>query len=153
MSRVIVLDTGPLGLATQRRGVPLAEAFRRWTAAIAGAGHRIIVPEIADYEIRREPLRANKAAGLGRLDAFNAAEPDRFLPLDTPSMRLAASLWASIRNQGHTTAGDAALDGDVILAAQVLTCAVAPADLVVATTNVKHIARVVAADLWTNIQP
>jgi hypothetical protein len=30
MNRIVVLDTGPLGIATKRRGVPDAEACRQW---------------------------------------------------------------------------------------------------------------------------
>jgi len=43
------------------------------------------------------------------------------------------------------------LDGDVILAAQVVTCGMLPADVVVATTNPVHLKRFVDADLWTNL--
>jgi hypothetical protein len=32
MSWVVILDTGPLGIATKRRGVPDAEACRQWIA-------------------------------------------------------------------------------------------------------------------------
>ena len=32
------------------------------------SGYQIIVPEIADYEVRRELLRAGKTRGLARLD-------------------------------------------------------------------------------------
>jgi hypothetical protein len=48
------------------------------------------------------------------------------------------------------TAGDHALDGDVILAAQVAVSA-GDQDPVIATTNVKHLERFVAARLWRDI--
>ena len=65
-------------------------------------------------------------------------------------MRQAAACWAEARQQGRPTAADAALDGDVILAAQ----AVTPdrPEVIVATTNPKHLSRFVAAKLWVDIQ-
>jgi predicted nucleic acid-binding protein len=111
-------------------------------------GHRVMVPEIADYEVRRELLRANKAAGIARLDAL--ARSLEYLPLTTRAMHQAASFWAQARQQGRPTAVDAALDGDMILAAQAVT--LNEPGVVVATTNVRHLSRFVAADLWSNIR-
>jgi hypothetical protein len=108
------------------------------------------VPEIVDYELRRELLRLKKISAVARLDAFNAAAPDRYLPLATPALRLAADLWAQVRQAGLPTADPHALDADVILAAQVRVAGLA-ADTVVATGNLGHLTRVVIADLWTNI--
>lgn len=117
------------------------------------AGRRIIVPEIADYEIWRELRRAGKLAGIARLDAFNTARADRYLPLTTATVRLAADLWAQARNAGVPTADIQALDGDVLIAAQALSLGLAPVDLVVATHNVRHIGRFVPASTWASITP
>ena len=78
------------------------------------------VPEIADFELRRELIRAGKTASISRLDAFVSAVPDRYLPLTTPDVRLASALWAQVRNQGRTTAPPDALDGDTLIAAQAI---------------------------------
>ncbi len=59
--------------------------------------------------------------------------------------------WAIVRNAGLPTAGPAELDGDVILAAQA--ASLADPQVVVATANLGHLGRFVAADLWTNIRP
>jgi len=149
----VVLDTTPLSLLAQRVGVFEADRCRQWYASLAAAGWPVLVPEIADYEVRRELVRAKKIAGVARLDAFNAAMPGRYLPLTTPVLRLAADLWAQARQAGQPTAPDAALDGDVILAAQVLTLGLRPGSVVVATSNVGHIGRFTQADLWQNIAP
>jgi hypothetical protein len=64
-------------------------------------------------------------------------------------MRQAAAFWAQARQQGQPTAGDKALDGDVILAAQATTLEVT--DMVIATTNVGHLSRFAPAALWQDI--
>jgi hypothetical protein len=53
------------------------------------------VPEIADYEVRRELLRANKVRGIARLDLLKNSIG--YLPLTTPIMLKAAELWAQAR--------------------------------------------------------
>lgn len=65
----------------------------------------------------------------------------------------AAELWAQAGNLGVATADIRALDGDVIVAAQVLSLGLAASEFVVATSNVKHLSRFVPADLWGNIRP
>jgi predicted nucleic acid-binding protein len=113
------------------------------------AGVNIFVPEIADYEVRRELLRANKASGLARLDSL--AGLVNYLPLTTIALRQAALFWAQARQQGYPTADDKALDGDAILSAQAVTLGMA--DTVIATTNVGHLSRFAPADVWQNIHP
>jgi predicted nucleic acid-binding protein len=153
VSRTILLDAGPLGLVTNPARSPEVKAIHLWVDAVVAAGHRIVVPAIADYEVRRELERTQKAKGLARLDAFNAAEPDRYLPLTDTALRRAASLWAQSRQQGVPTADPKELDCDVILAAQALTLAAPPSDIVIATTNVGHLARFVSAQSWAQIAP
>jgi predicted nucleic acid-binding protein len=111
------------------------------------------VPAIANYEARRELLRAGKSASINRLDIFIVAEPDRYVPLTDADLYLAAQLWAESRRRGLPTSDPKELDVDVILAAQALNLGVPPDDLVVATTNVRHLSRFVNARLWTDISP
>ena len=65
MSRAIILDTGPLGLLTNPKQTPESRAITRWALDMMTAGHRLIVPAIADYEVRRELERAGRRAGAG----------------------------------------------------------------------------------------
>jgi predicted nucleic acid-binding protein len=136
-------------MATNPKSRPENEECKRWLAKLVSQGTRVILPEIADYEVRRELLRAGKKVGIDRLDRLKINV--EYLPLTTPAMLLAADLWAQIRNMGRQTASDLALDGDVILAAQALTCGVASADILVATTNVDHLSRLVGAKMWRDI--
>ena len=94
---------------------------------------------------------AGKTKGIAKLDGFKTTF--RYLPITTQVMLRAADLWAHSRRSGLPTGDPKKLDIDVILSAQALTLAVPSADIIVATTNVSHISRFVAADLWTNITP
>ena len=107
------------------------------------------MPEIADYEVRRELLRAGKTAGIDRLNAFISYAT--YLPLTTASMRIAAQLWADARNTGVATADAAALDGDVIVVAQAISLNSSEQNFVVATENVRHLSRFVPAKPWQEI--
>ena len=149
MSLYVVLDSGPLGMVSNPRASPINLQCRQWLDILLERGILVYVPEIADYEIRRELLRAAKTAGLQRLDRINAQL--RYVPLTTPMMRQAALLWAQMRQQGLPTAADTALDGDVILAAQALSLVTPTDNVIVATTNVGHLARMVPARLWHDI--
>lgn len=147
MSQAILLDAGPLGLVTNPKHSPQSTACANWLQSLITAGTRVLIPEIADYEIRRELLRANKRKGIAQLDALAALL--EYLPLTTAAMRQAATFWAQARQQGKPTAGDKMIDGDVILAAQAAT--LGASDVLIATTNVGHLAQFVSAELWSSI--
>ncbi|MBI2703751.1 MAG: nucleic acid-binding protein [Actinobacteria bacterium] len=145
---MILLDSGPLGLLANPSTKGPAPVAREWVRVRLAAGDSFVVPEIADYEVRRELLRAARTAGLDRLDELCAGF--QYEPLTTPVMRDAALLWAQARNAGTPTAHDLALDGDVILAAQARSLA-DYGQSVVATTNTKHLERYVDAREWSDI--
>jgi predicted nucleic acid-binding protein len=147
VGRVVLLDTGLLGLVTNPKHSHLSVECAQWLQSLIAQNARVIIPEIADYEIRRELLRANKSKGLAHLDALESLL--EYLPLTTIAMRQAALFWAQARQQGQPTAGDNTIDGDMILAAQAFTLG-AP-DAVIATTNIGHLSRFASAELWQNI--
>ena len=107
------------------------------------------VPEITDYEVRRELLRLNKQKSVDRLDLLRTTIG--YVPLTTATMLRAADLWAQVRKLGKPTADNKALDGDVILAAQAALLAEQGDEVIVATTNVDHLARFVDAREWREI--
>lgn len=147
----ILLDSHPLGLASAPARNAEAIAFDNWTTACLDAGHKIYIPEVIDYELRRELLRAGKTNSVRKLDGLKAIL--RFLPISSPAMLLAATLWSQSRQSGLPTGDPKKLDIDVILAAQALTLGVPAGDLIVATSNVSHLARFVPADFWNSIKP
>jgi len=152
VSRVLLLDSGPLGLITQPKISTEVVAINRWLLDRLRADDQIRVPAIVHYEIRRELLRAEKNAGLIRLDGFVESDADRYLPLTDQALRLAAELWAQTRRGGRPTAEALALDVDVILAAhaQALTLK-ANSEILVVTTNPRHLRPFVDARIWADI--
>jgi predicted nucleic acid-binding protein len=147
--RLVFLDAGPLGLLAHPRGKPLADRCRQWVKDLSAAGVRVFVPEIVDYEVRRELVRLSKAASVGRLDLIKLTLD--YAPITTEAMLRAADLWAATRRAGRPTASPEALDADCILAAQAIQAA-GPGDTVtVATTNVGHLSRFVDARPWESV--
>lgn len=71
MSRIVLLDAGPLGLVTNPRYSEQSLECAQWLQALVERGSRVVIPEIADYEVRRELIRARKGKGLARLDALD----------------------------------------------------------------------------------
>lgn len=153
MSRFLVLDSGPLGLLTHPQRNAEVVAITDWLSRCLRSGHRVIIPAIVFYELNRELLRAKKTFGVARLEAFASTTAGRYLPLSDEALRLAAELWAKARQQGRPSADHKDLDVDVTLAAQALSFGPAPADVIVATTNTKHLSQFVTAKDWQEIVP
>lgn len=151
MSRLILLDAGPLGLVTNPRDSDETRRCKAWLRSVLIAGSRVLVPEVADYEVRRELIRAKRPKGIARLN--DLSEKIGYLPVTSAVWRRAAELWAQARTFGWPTAADAALDGDMLLAALALTAAenANGHEVIVATTNVGHLARFVEAQSWEAI--
>jgi hypothetical protein len=80
VSDVVLLDAGPLGMIAHPR--PNA-AIADWLKELLAAGVKVVVPEIADYEVRRELLRARRIKSVRRLDRLKMTVG--YLPLNTSS--------------------------------------------------------------------
>ena len=141
MSRQIVLDTGPLSAVIHPR---YNRASAEWFRSMLESGWVVIIPEIADYELRRELIRSEKDKSVARLDHLKTLLA--YLPIDTKTMLQAAKFWAEARNRRHATADPKELDGDAILAAQA-----ALTGSIVATTNVGHLSQFVEIRPWSEI--
>ncbi len=151
MARIIVLDSGPLGLVSHRPGYPRGDACRVWLDPVRAAGAVVIVPEIADFEVRRELIRANAHAGLARLDHLVVSLV--YDPITTPVMHRAAEFWADVRRRGLPTAADQSLDADAIVAAQAALIGGPGDSVTVATSNPGHLVRFPGIDAqdWPSI--
>lgn len=111
MADFVLLDAGPLGMVSHPR--PTSEVAA-WLARLVAAGIDVLIPEIADYEVRRELLRAGRSRGIERLNQLKSSLG--YVPITTEAMLRAAEFWADARRRGHQTAHDESLDADVILA-------------------------------------
>lgn len=155
MTWVVFLDTGVLGLVTHPKGSADATRCTTWLKDLLSHGHQVCIPEVCDYELRRDYVRraphdgaAQKA--LVKLDALK--EVIDYIPIRTDMMVHAAALWAQAKNRGKTTAHPEQLDVDVILAAQALIIA-AENKLTIATTNVGHLSQFADSRTYRDIPP
>jgi predicted nucleic acid-binding protein len=159
MRRLAIRDTGPLGLVTHPGSRPEVKECQRWLDTLLIAGVRVVIPAIADYELRRELIRANRQQGLARLDTLIAEFG--LEPIDQDVVLEAARLWADVRSFGLPTAPELALDGDCILAAQANVLLRSSSQIeeggavqaIVATTNLKHLSRMTTARHWRDLEP
>ena len=67
MKRSIFLDSGVIGLITNPNLSEEGISCAKWLLSHINKGNQIIIPEIVDYEVRRELLRANKVRSYGEV--------------------------------------------------------------------------------------
>lgn len=150
MNTVILLDSAIVGMVTNPKVAPSNLECRYWLDSVQKKGYILILPEIVDYEVRRELLRAGKVKGIYKLNQLKANI--RYLPINTETMLKASEFWAEARNRGKPTASPQALDGDVILVAQAALVTEAGNKVIIATTNIGHLLQFVDARDWRLIQ-
>ncbi len=143
-----MLDSGPLGLLSNPGPAAEPRDIREWALHTLDEGATIVGP--------RSPTMKCAASSSGwQAERDQAAGRARhgftYDPLRTSHFRRAAALWAEARNRGVPTAHDAALDGDVILAAQALGLMTGDPETVVVTTNPKHLTIFVPALRWRDL--
>lgn len=136
-----MLDSGVLGRVAHPKPSPEVTA---WVDRVEAARFHLIIPEIADYEVRRNYHLHGMVKSLGILDLLITRL--ECVPINTSIMCRAARLWAEARLRGRPTADAKRLDADVILASQAI-----EASATVATDNVGHLSQFVAVRRWREI--
>ena len=153
MTRFVLLDSERLGMASKPDHKPGVQACLDWIRDLRKLGSIVVVPEIIRYEVRRDLIRVGATTGLKRLD--DLAVRLAYLPLTPLALDRAADLWAIVRQAGRPTGPDEALDIDAILAAQAMTMTMAGDgdEVMIATSNVRHLARFPGIDAreWQTI--
>ena len=143
MNKPLILDTGPVGrIIHPARN----QQIDSWLRRVLESGLIVILPEISDYEVRRNLMLEDLTESLHRLDRLKSLLV--YQRITTPIMIRAAELWAEARRRGQPTADQKALDGDVILAATAQMH-----DGIVITDNLGHLRRFVEAHLWSEFEP
>jgi predicted nucleic acid-binding protein len=154
MSLLLLPDSNILGKILRPdldQNKPVAEAISRLQE---DPQIQIHIPEIIDYELRRKLLhlrhRRHQARKWAREALFELDElvSAGYIPLNTETMRLAASIWAQTRAKGQLRAPEDGLDIDVILAAQAW-----QSGGKIITTNEKHFRDIADVFDWTPFQP
>jgi hypothetical protein len=68
MARLILLDSGPLGMIVRAPSKPQVVRCLAWLKTILAAGAVVVIPDTAPYEVRREVLLIRAVGSLRRLD-------------------------------------------------------------------------------------
>jgi predicted nucleic acid-binding protein len=149
-----LLDSGILGLLSSPYQAGEARECSEWLYRLLSRGVYVVSSDICDYEVRRGLKLAliNRPfkSGLKQLDALTNVI--NFLPLTKEVLKIASDLWAQARSQGKTTANDKNIDGDMIIAHWSILSAKYPGrEVVVVTTNVKHLSYFTNAYTWQDI--
>jgi hypothetical protein len=154
MARLILLDSGPLGLVVRAPSKPQVVRCVTWLKTISATGATVVIPEIAHSEVRRELFRIRAVGSLRRLEYYlDPSDGLKRLTLTTVAIIKAAEFWAFLRQSGIPTSSPDSLDADAILAGQAA-LAGQPGDTVtVATTNLAHLSRFpgIDAQIWDQI--
>lgn len=145
MALLIALDSGPLGQLAHPDPNRYPE-LSQWFDSHLMAGTVFLLPEISDFEVRRNLILEQRERSLRRLDSLTIRA--RYLPINTAAMRLAARYWAQSRRAGRSVGDPRELNADVILAAQAIL-----AKAIVATENIGHLAQFTEAHPWPSIKP
>jgi hypothetical protein len=152
VNRVIVLDSAPLGALANPVKTKTSLAAQAWLRARVASGDIVVIPEIADYEVRRELLRAGFHLSVKQLDSLRVFL--NVIPIDGRQLLEAAGLWAEARNLGRPAEPDIGLDADMILVAQSRAAAAFYGNennTIIATTNPRHLELFADARVWNDI--
>lgn len=143
MTNPVMLDASVLGQVAHPK---IKLDISNWLDALLLSGVPVIHPEISDYEVRRELIRARKIASIARLDYLKVRLI--YQPLSTNTILFASQLWADARNRGKPTAANNRLDADVILAAQAL-----ESSATLISDNIAHLIQFVPTIRWQDYTP
>ena len=151
---IILIDSGVLGQLCRPNPNQETLDLKRWFDKML-IRTTVISSKICDYEVRRGLLLAQKqgltAEGLTILDELHQLID--FLPVDEAILDIAAQMWATARISGQPTAGDRNLDADMIICGtwRYLATSYPGQEVVIVTTNVRHLRQFSNALMWQDL--
>lgn len=149
---IVLLDSGVLGMVCHSDSTSQeTKECNEWLANLIGAGHTVCIPEVCDYETRRNLILEELHQSISNLNDLQTAL--EYLPLNTAVLLKAAEFWAEARkpSQSTPTADMKELDVDMILCAHAKVSIQYGTSIIVATTNPGHIGLFATAKNWRDI--
>jgi predicted nucleic acid-binding protein len=149
---IVFLDSGVLHTLISNSKVQEVTNCQDWFYYLLSRSALVVTSAICSYEVKRELIRRKNFKEINNLNQLKNLID--FLPIDEPTLELAAELWAEARNKGLPTADNLSLDADVIICAQykLLVKTYPGRYVVIATTNVNHLSRFAEAKEWQGIK-
>jgi predicted nucleic acid-binding protein len=152
---IVFLDTNILGKLTNPNQLPEAVECQVWFERLLAKGVYLVSSELCFYELKRSLILAANQGGINRgikkLDDLRLFV--EFFPVDRAVAELSSMLWAEARTKNTPTAKADNIDIDIMIAAhwRLLTEEFPGREVVIATTNIKHLSLFAEAREWQNI--
>ncbi|PSB41338.1 hypothetical protein [Chamaesiphon polymorphus] len=156
---IVFLDTNILGLISNENiDFDEGQQCQKWFSKLLARSVYFITSDVCDYEVRRglissSIIEGEIAPGISSLDSLKSDGLLEFLPVSTKAFDLAADLWARASTSGQTTRDKKDIDFDIIISAQyqLLKDEYPGQQVIVATTNLKHLSLFCEAAQWRDI--
>jgi hypothetical protein len=151
---IIIIDSGILGQLCRPNLAADTLALKNWLDRML-VRTTVVSSKVCDYEVRRGLFLAKKqglvADGLPILDELHQLID--FIGVDDRIWDLAADLWATARASEQPTSSNLNLDADMVICAtsQDLATRYPGQEVVIVTTNVRHLSRFANAVVWQDV--
>lgn len=156
---IVVLDSNVLGLlATPDKSVAFederesTEIYRctEWLYRLLSRGVRVVIPDICDYEVRRELIRIDSSS-IEHLNSLRELLDCREVTFDI--LEHAAKLWAESRKISQPNTVQENIDVDCIISAycHILEQENPGREVILATKNIKDFQRTTKCAHWQDI--
>lgn len=152
---IVFLDTNILGKLTNPNQLPEAVECQVWFERLLAKGVYLVSSELCFYELKRSLILAASQGetnrGIKKLDDLRLFV--EFFPVDRAVAELSSMLWAEARTKNTPTAKADNIDIDIMITAhwRLLTEEFPGREVVIATTNIKHLSLFAEAREWQNI--
>ena len=157
---IVFIDTNILGLiSNENTSFDEAQQCKKWFSTLLIRSVRVVTSDLCNYEEMRgllssSILKKEVAPGIKSLEFLKADGFLEFLPVSTEALDLAAKLWARASTSGQTTRDEKDIDIDIIISAQyqLLRNEFTGQQVIMATTNLKHLSIFCEAAHWRDIK-